>query len=181
MKLKSLLPDAMVIIALHEFGLWADMCKRTDVIVPSVITHETRFFIDPYARERVEIDLRAQVTSGEIQEAEAESLDMMDFLSNFDSVVADELHPGELEALTLLYKGQLTDCRFCSADQTAVKALVLAGLEQGGVSLEDALKEAQLGKGMRLPRQYRETCFQRWVREARIARIQGIGWTKPLY
>jgi len=174
-QLKSLIPDAMVIIRLHEMGLWEELCDQTAVVVPSTIVHESVFYVEPSSRERVEIELESQVLEGEISQVTATAEDMAQFMTQFDAVMVENLHPGEVEALTLMHKGRVTDALFCSADQAAVKALVLVGMNDRGISLEDALKATGLRGAGRVGEQYCRARFTQWVREAVLDRLQGRG------
>ena len=174
-KLKSLIPDAMVIIRLHELGLWERLCERTTVIVPSTIVHESRFYIDPDTGGRIEIDLEAQLVAGRITQEAADADEVEAFMRQFDPVMIENLHEGEVEALTLLFQGRAADSKLCSADQAAVKALVLVGMKQKGISLEHVLRETGLPGAGRIGVQYSAACFAQWVREAALDRLQGRG------
>jgi hypothetical protein len=173
-KPKSLIPDTMVVIRLHELGLWEDFCRQVTVVVPSIIVHESRFYIAP-SGDRVDINLETQVEAGQVVEAAA-SIDQMDgFMRRFDAIMTENLHKGEIEALVLLFSGQLPDCWLCSADQAAVKALVLVGLKSKGISLEKMLHDMGLPGGRRLGEQYSQQRFEQWAEEAALDRIQGRG------
>jgi len=95
-KLKSLLPDAMTVIHLHEIDLWDGLCSRTEIIVPSTSTEW-----------RINIDLPAQIQAGKITEVAASLADIQDFLAQLDSVTRESLHDGEIEALAFLFKNQV--------------------------------------------------------------------------
>ena len=173
-KLKSLIPDAVTIICLHELGLWEKLCACTRVVVPSVIVHQAQFYKDPVSGERVEINLEAQVLAGQISQEAVDVEETAEFMYHINAVMTESLHPGEIEALTLLFKNRVPDCKFCSADQAAVKALVLVGMKDKGLSLEKVLEHTGLRRKS-LKAQYSERRFQDWVRQAEIDRIQGTG------
>jgi hypothetical protein len=164
----------MVVIRLHELGLWEDFCRQVTVVVPSIVVHESRFYVAP-SGDRMNINLEAQVQAGQIEEAAA-SIDEMDgFVRRFDAIMTENLHKGELEALVLLFSGQLANCWLCSADQAAVKALVLVGLKSKGISLERVLHHIGLPGGRRLGEQYSQQRFEQWAEEAALDRMQGRG------
>ncbi len=178
-KWKCLITDADVLIHLHELGIWDALCTSTRVIVPAtIVRREAQFYIDDLddddLGDRVEIDLVAQVASGTVEEISVTASEIARFRSEFDQEVNTDLHDGETEALTVMYLGKARDCRFCSADRTAIRALVLVGLGSEGVSLEQALRDVGLTRRSILPR-YSEGRYQRIVKEASIERIQGVG------
>lgn len=175
LKPKSLIPDAMVVIVLHELGIWDSFCQHVTVVVPSIIVHECQFYIDPAAGEREEIHLDEQVRAGKILEATATFDQMAEFGARFDALMLSELHGGEVEALTLLLLDRVSDCWLCTADRAAVKALVMVGLKERGISLEEALQVLGVHRPRRLEEQYTKVSFERWIREAAQDRIQGRG------
>ena len=173
-KLKSLIPDADAIIHLHELGLWGRLCKRTEVLVPSVVAREVEYYRDLQTGEWVLIDLKQQCDQQGITEITATAIEVAQFLAQFDVVLSDELHEGELEALTCLAIHADQDCRFCTADKAAIRALVLAGMAEKGISLEKALRWVGLAVP-ELHHQHSEARFRALLKEASIQRIQGTG------
>ncbi len=165
----------MVVIHLHELGLWESFCRQVTVVVPSIVVHESRFYIDSATGERVTIDLEAQVLAGDIQEASATLQEMAEFRRQFDVVMVENLHDGEIESLTLLSLGRVVDCVLCSADRAAVKALALVGMKDKGISLERAFHQLGMPGAGRLESQYSEERFAQWVAEALVDRMQGRG------
>jgi hypothetical protein len=165
----------MVVIVLQELGLWESLCRHVTVVVPSIILHEVCFYTDRATGGRVHIDLTAQALAGAIREESATGEEMDEFARQFDAVMVENLHAGEIEALTLLFKGKVADCRLCSADRAAVKALALVGMKNKGVSLEKALHELGVPGSRRLKPQYSQERFEEWLREASVDRIQGRG------
>jgi hypothetical protein len=180
--LRSLIPDAGAVIQLHKLGLWDKVCSRIGIIVPSIIAHqEVIYYIDPDTEDLINIDLQVDVAEGRITEVAASLADMEEFLDQFDSVVKADLHEGEVEALTLLWKQQVQDCSFCAGDEIAVKALVLLKMSDKGISLEKALQQIGLTTS-RLDPQFRDECFQQWVEEAKLQRVYGQGLAQdPLH
>jgi len=174
-KPKSLIPDTMVVICLHELGLWDRLCSLLQVVVPSTVLGESIYFEDPETNERHGIDLRQQVAGGIITEESATVEEVQEFQQHFDAVMLKGLHDGEVEALTLLWKDRVPGCFLCSADQAAVKALVLVGMRQKGISLEQLLHEVGLRGGKSLGPQYLQERFEQWVEEAKVDRIEGRG------
>lgn len=175
-KLKSLIPDADAIIHLHELGLWSRLCNRTRVLVPSIVAREVKYYRDLQTGERVPIDLQQQRDQQAITEVTATAIEVAQFLAQFDAVLSDELHEGELEALTCLAIHAGQDCRFCTADKAAIRALVLAGMAEKGISLEKALR--WVGHTVpELRHQHSEARFRALLKEASVQRIQGTGLT----
>lgn len=176
MSLTALIPDADVIIRLHKLDLWDKLCQRTQLVVPSIIVHEEAlFFTDPATEQRIEIHLPDLVGDGVIIESTATAVEMGRVATQFDPVAREGLHAGELEALTLLYTRRVTGCWFCSGDGNATRALVLLGLGEWGLSLEEALRRTGLCASGRLPHQFSEETFRQRVQQAQIDRLQGTG------
>jgi hypothetical protein len=174
-KPKSLIPDAMVVICLHELGLWESFCRRVTVIVPSIVVHESVFYRDGATGKHARIDLEAQVLAGDIQQESATLAEMDEFRRQFDAVMVENLHDGEIESLTLLSLGRVVGCVLCSADRAAVKALALVGMKDKGISLERAFHELGMPGARRLEPQYSEERFAQWLAEALVDRMQGRG------
>jgi len=173
-----LMPDAMTVIHLHEIRLWVQVCGRIGIVVPSIIVHrEAYYYVDPETDEYRNFDLLMEVAEKRITQRAAPVADMSEFLDHFDSSVRPDLHEGELEALTLLWKGVVQDCRLCSADRTAVTALVLMGMKELGMSLETALQQIGLSSN-RIKPQFSEERFQQWVTAAEQRRMLGQGLVK---
>jgi len=163
-----LMPDAMIIIALHEMNIWESFCSSCRVLVPSIVAVESEFFHDADGWG-LPIHLEDQVSR-----EEASLLDMETLKSRFDQVLAERIHAGELEALTLFYNGSVTkDCLLCTSDRAVLYALVCLDLSNRAISLESALDK--IGLRQTLEHQYTEDWFQDILREARIRRIQGTG------
>lgn len=141
--------------------------------MPSVILSEAAYYRDTLTGDRVPIHLQAQVDQGAIATIEAGSFKLARFAAQFDNIVVEGLHLGEHEALALMASGAC-DCLFCCADHGAVRALVLAGLGERGLSLEAVLR--QMGLPTRgLAAHCREAVFAEWVKDARVDRLQGRG------
>ena len=95
-------------------------------------------------------------------------------MSLFDSPMRSALHSGEIEAPAVMHLKRETDgLFFCTGDAKAIKALVLMGLRDKGVSLENLLSKAGFTK--KLPQHFSEIRFQQLIERASANRIQGIG------
>jgi hypothetical protein len=166
-QLNIVLLDADVIIDLHRFGVWEQIIKKNRIIIPStILRQEVYFFEDDHGR-RHNIDLLKDAGI-KFQEVSIEATTIREFIKQFERNIQEELHPGELEALSIIQNEK--DYRFCTSDKVAIKALALVGSSTQGISYEELLKTSGLTK--KLERKHTDTYFKNYLREGSIMRIQ---------
>lgn len=165
--------DAMIIIEAHARGVWASLVNRVQLVVPSIVVQEARFYIDPSSGDELPIDLAPAVTAGKIQVVSASPAQIAALYAQLDDVFIQTIHAGEAEALALLFSGTLPDHLFCTAEAPATKALALLDMKDVGISFEDLLSGA--GEHPKLLRHYTERFFREALTEGAKMRIQGVG------
>lgn len=164
-----LLCDAVVVIEAHAVGVWELLIQRCPVAVPGTVIEESQFYQDPMTERRMPVRLRGAVEAQTIErlDATAEEIDAVRLV--LDRVTVEGLHAGELEAPALLHTRNLPH-RFCTADETATRALCHLGLHDRGVSFEQVLRECGLTKTLRP--HFGDAVFQRWKSGGVIEWIQ---------
>jgi hypothetical protein len=171
----SILPDASIVIFLHESNLWETFCRKTAVVVPSIIFDECKYYRDLETGESIPIPMSLYQSTGIINVPEASADDMIRFLAQFTSETRDALHPGEAEALSLMHAGLLPDTRLCCSDEVAVRALVLSGMRERGVSLAATLRGLHITPTVNIPEHLTDKVFSEWLERYQTWRIQGRG------
>lgn len=165
-KQRLLLPDTMVVVAAMRHGRWTAMCQAYDVIVPSIIASETKFY-DDANQKRIYVDCVSSQTAGKhsfrensgnagptvsstgvsacqgdftLWEAPVSEFAKTDSLLHPDLAV--KVHDGEREAVTYLrLVDDETDVWFVTADSGGIQAAVAFGMGHCAVSLDQVLKK----------------------------------------
>ena len=172
-KLKYLL-DAVIVIKVHELGIWDQLAGRIHIIVCSTVTEDEAFYFDTEPGvKRYPINLKADIASGKIKGAEATAEELQKLQGMFDKLILEGLDPGETEALALINSRSLGSVLFCTSDQAAVRALALMGFSEQGISLEELLQKAGLQKP--LEPHHTQTRFNYYLSKGNQDRITGIG------
>ena len=175
-KPKLFLLDAVVVIHLHELGLWARVTELADVIVPGVVAdREVRYWAKEQADGdpvRSPINLRADAAAGRITIEEADAADLLETQARLPAVARDGVDPGELEALTLIRLAKDPKPAFCTADRLAFHGLCHLGFGELALSVEALLRQLGMAPKGGVSRQYSQDLFSRWIKEARIAAVQ---------
>lgn len=170
-----LLLDANVVIQLFRCGAWKGLTERSTVYVcRTIVEREAHFYVDEDGK-RVDFDLRHDEAAGSIQVVDATLTQTSKFVSQFDPLYAEKLDPGELESLAYLGDTDET-VRICSADAIVFRVLGNLDCSERGVSLEEALKEAGLGR--KLNKQYSKEFRLQYTAKGVEERMQGIGRRK---
>lgn len=107
--------DADVIIDLHRLGIWEQIVKRNQVKISSIILRQEVYFYEDEQGKRHNIDLLKDAGI-KFQELSIEVTIMRDFIKQFDRNIQEELHPGELEALSIIQD----DKGLCFCDERQV-------------------------------------------------------------
>lgn len=169
-----LLLDADVVIEAHGLGVWVALCDRAQIACPATVVHsEALFYSQDDCTVPPSIHLPSLVARGTIEMLEATVDDAAMVRSELADDVLEGLHPGESEALALLFVQKAGDYRFCTGDRAAIRALALLGLSEQGISLEEALEA--VGATKPLARQFTEVYFREALREGQEHRLRGLG------
>jgi len=165
--------DAMTIIKTHELGVWTALINARDLAVPEIVADEAYFYFDPDDGSRTPIELTPHIDSGKIKKHSALAPDIGALMANFDRLILADLHPGELEALTILGSQDCSEYQLCTSDKAALQAAAMIGYSERCVSLEEILD----GVGLRKPLedQYTKSFCDRWLSAGRTKAIQGEG------
>ncbi len=166
-RLNIVLLDADVIIDLHRFGIWEQILKKNQVNISSTILRQEAYFFEDDQDRRHNIDLIKDAGT-KFQEVSIEATIMRDFIKQFDRNIQEELHAGELEALSIIQKDK--NLHFCTADKMAIKVIALMGSRNQGISFEDLLKTSGIAK--KLAYKHTNVYFKKYLDEGSIMRIQ---------
>lgn len=178
--LKCVLLDANIIIEAYSLGIWEKLIEQVEISVSSIVARDEALFWSSKDNGVPEpINLQNLIADGKIKEFEANASEVSRFLDVFDSVFVTGLHDGENEALALIMAEKLEDTLYCSADATAIQALVMIGYSHLGISMEDLLKKTGLTKGLR--RQYTDKFFQYNIEMGKQNRIRGVGLKNTIF
>jgi hypothetical protein len=161
----------MVIIESYQLDVWQQFTTSYSIFLPSsVFRLETQYYIDKTG-EKLPIDLETQVSTGVISELEADIVDVQALAKVFSPLFLSSLHIGELEALALFYSGKHKDCKFCTADAPAIKALAMLRLPHLGISFESALKQIGITKVLKF--WFKEDFFSEHIKRGNMNLITG--------
>ena len=156
-KLHLLLVDAVVVIHLHELGLWEPLLKLCDVHLSRGIVAEAHFYTDADGVSHT-IDLNKyeagkQIVVHEVSLAETEPL-----RKQFGQDILEKLDPGEAELLAILYNNSFDEYKICSADKIVFRVLGALRLSEQGVSLEEVFRTVGIthAVGQAYSKKYRE-------------------------
>ena len=178
---RCLMPDADVVIHLFKAGLWPAVSAAYQIVLPSIVYGEARFFFDD-SGACLPIDLEAEIAAGGVEVLEGSPENLASLQQCFDSVFLEGLHDGEQEALGLVHSGRFADGWFCSGDRKAQVATVALGHEAMVVSLEQAL--GRIGRSLtQYLRQWRHLTangVRDSISEGQRMRLTGEGMTSAL-
>lgn len=162
-----LLLDADVIIDLHRLGIWEQIIKGNQVKISSIILRDEAYFYEDEHGKRHNFDLLKDAGI-KFQEASIEAVAMRVFIEQFDRNIQEELHPGELEALSIIQNDK--SLHFCTSDKMAIKVIAIIGSSSQGISFEELLKTSGITK--KLEYKHTNEYFKKYLREGSIIRIQ---------
>jgi hypothetical protein len=171
---RQILVDADVAVHLHEWGVWDAFVQANTVYAGAIVLDEVARVME--RKGATTTNLTMQVSQGKIMKVHCDANDWQCLQRRFDPVLGPDLHPGELEELCCLEEGLCGDAKFCTADKAALFALVLIGLGDRAVSLEEALCDCGLSRN--LPYQCTRDYKQKWLKRCSENRIRGIGLRK---
>ena len=164
-KLRLLLLDTVIVIHLHELGLWKEIISRCDVHLSRGIVSESQYYPDEN-RELHPIDMSHYESSRQITVHDVSLSDIKHLKAQFGPVFLEKIDAGEAELLSVLYNS-FEEYRICSAD--AIIYRVLGALKQSGkgISLEELLKDAGITRSLNHPytKSFREQYSQQGFQE----------------
>ena len=132
--------DANVIIELHKLGIWSQILVQCQVFTTTfIVNDESKFY--SAGSNRISIDLQGCVDNGSLTIIDASLEDLEMFKEIFSDDFFDSMHDGEKEVLALIATDKHEQCKFCTADGPAIKALAMMNKKQFGISLEGLLKQ----------------------------------------
>lgn len=166
---RCVLLDAVIVIHLHELGVWDDFIEKYDVTLPETVVREAAYHsLDELTGNRSGIDLSSHVEQGRITVLSAVPDELAYVGAKLPSWLI--IDPGETEAIALLStEADLEDCAFCTADQAAVKAAVMIGISERCESLELLLSRVGMTKS--LPDHFTSDAPKRWIEHAQQEKI----------
>jgi hypothetical protein len=144
-KLKLLILDANVVIALHDLSLWAQVIERCDVHLSRTVIAESQFY-DDKSGYGAPIELAGDERADRIKAFDLEASALRDFERLFDRNYAADLDAGEKESLAHLVRSG-EEFRICSGDKIVYKILGNLNLGECGISLEEVLVAVGLTRG----------------------------------
>lgn len=177
-KPKLYLLDANVLLQLHRLQIWNEVLQRAIVVLGSIVADQESRFWQADDRTMWGIDLQPDLQAGRLKILGAEAADLAAVAQVFDPTMAESIHAGELEAITLLRVWDAAEDPpplFCTGDRKAVEATCLLGLGHLTVSLEEVLHQLGVPCPPGLKSWFRKLTMEAWVREGKLARIQGRG------
>jgi hypothetical protein len=164
--------DANIVIIAHELGVWDLLKNAYEITLPAIVCRREALYYFKDG-EKLQIQLREQIKSGEIDEIEGTGDELNKLVNLFESYFLDTLDAGELEALALIYSRRVNNAVFCTGDGPAIKALVMMGASGLGISLETALNKIGLTKKLRI--QYTEDFYKKCCNQGGLNLAQGLG------
>ena len=172
LKPRLVLLDANVIIEAHALGVWQKLIAWFELAVPSVVARqEAKYFV--IQGHRNPIQLGSLIAQNEIEELEADAIELSDLMNQFDCLFAESIDPGEQEALALMLADRCPEHQFCSADARPLQALAMLGMSDRGISFEELLNI--MGQSRSVDDQFTKLFLQRQIKEGQRRRIQGEG------
>lgn len=173
-RFRLLLLDANVVIYLWKSGLWDAVVEQCELVLGRIVFDEAHFWEDDDGG-RHDFDLKPYEPS-RIQVVAVDAQDARDFLNLFQPGYVEDLDPGELELLALMYREKEQPYLVCSADAIVPKVLVNLQMQDRCISLEEILQ--QLGLGRKLPSMFSRDRRDKWERDGFADMMQGRGVRK---
>lgn len=133
---RLLLFDTGCVLEVMRHGLWRELCRQYQVVVPSVVVHTEASYIDNVPGKITPIDLADEVRQGLIAEYAATPAELADALKHWPAAIRERADDGEVEALAYLRAHGTSDTAFLTADGPAIQAVVALACEGQPMSLE---------------------------------------------
>jgi hypothetical protein len=173
-RLRCLVFDANVVIALFERGLWQAVLSRCELVLAQTVVGEADFYVD-HDGVRHTIDLQPDIDAGRVRVVSIGATRVAAFQARFDPLYVQKLDPGETESLVFcLAEGQ--EYLLCSSDAVVFRVLAQLDRTEQGVSLEEVL--ASVGLGRPLDRPYTKSFRKEFASKGLQDRLAGMGLKK---
>ncbi|MFZ5981146.1 MAG: hypothetical protein ACOYVF_10990 [Candidatus Zixiibacteriota bacterium] len=167
-KSNLIIPDADVIIYLHELNIWSDFIQKYDVYIAHQVYVEAHQYkiSDDTTHKLFSINLDESISNDRIISLDAKKIiDIKILLKSYNHAI-DE---GEEETLAIaLY--DIPELNVCLRDAAAIKAAVYVGLKSRCISIERAI--AQIGLNKQLTKASTDKRFHEIIKAAEIEKIQ---------
>ena len=167
-----LLLNANIVIKLHELGLWVQVVQRYSVILTATVFGEARYYRE--GEDDVPIELSRQVEQHLLTVVEVDVGAFATFKDRFAPGYVERLDPGEGEALAFL-DSSAEDLMLCSSDGIVFRTLALLKRSEQGLSLEETLAGAGLGR-QDLPWQFTKRFREVETKKGRSDAVTGLGF-----
>lgn len=160
--MNSLLLDADIILSINSRTFWAPFLQQNQIYASSTVVNEC-IYPNP---------ITPLIDNGSIQKLYGEVPVISSIVSEMDTF-GIRLDDGELESIAIIKGGQYPDLKFCSSDKAAITALSILGIDDKGISLEQAF----INCGMRnIPRllepKHLHEYFNKHIRAGKVLLIQ---------
>ncbi len=171
-KSRSLLLDANVVIELFKQGIWEGVVQAYDIRLSQTVAEvEAHFFVTDEG-ERCDFAVADYAEQGLIEIFEVAVAELIAFRQRFDPSYADRLDPGETESLIYLLDSN-EKLVICSADKIVYRVLGNLRMSERGLSLEEVLAAAGLGRD--LPYQFTKAYREKWRSKGFEDGMRGMG------
>jgi hypothetical protein len=170
-KPKLLLLDNGAIIWAFKTQVWALLCERFDVVVPSIIVRVEAVHWEDGDGRRHPIDLAEEIRAGRITEYEAPLAELKATSALLHPDLRSRIQDGEREALTYLRTHETKGVAFVTADGPAIEAAVALDVSEAAMSLESVLRCCGITKT--LPERHRDSFVRRKLHDGGVRVVQG--------
>jgi hypothetical protein len=146
-----IIPDADVVIHLHELGIWDNFVRQNSVHLSALVVEEAHFYKQGAGESTrmFEIDLRAAISDGSITIINIDVSALSPMYEEAQKLQIDQsIDAGETETIAAAYSVR-TDLTLCLIDCGAIRYATLIGLAPRCISVEEALNSCGLGRGVR--------------------------------
>lgn len=175
----SVLSDANIIIDAHRLGIWGQLINQCQMFTTRYIQkNEARYF---RSKSRTKsINLKEQISKGNIIILDAESRHMNNLYSIFENWFLESLDAGEREALALILSGKIDELLFCTCDGHAIQALAMINKLHMGISCEKLLEKTGFrGSKKKLGARHSQAFFDKHAKQGSINFVTGTGIIQP--
>lgn len=177
-----IIPDADVIIDLHEMGIWDRFVDVYDIYLSGIVAEEAHSYVkseirlsddpDDIKQEVYETTLDDFIAKGKITVIDLDASDMVPMTAEAHKMnVLDKIHDGEKETLAAVFSTH-PQLVMCFKDRGAIECAVLVGLKEKCISVEKALDYCGLGRTLEYG--LTEERFQKIVKHAEQERVQKL-------
>jgi hypothetical protein len=169
MRARLVLLDADVVIEAIRVGAWDNLVAKVEVMMASTVIDQVTHEVDPETGAKHRIDLYEYVANGRVKPVKVDSAAVAQVNDACRNHV--DLHHGELESLACLPDLD-PDCRFCTGDKAAIKAIALLGMTDRAASLERVLGDNGIPGNGEIGHQFRDGYLRDWLRRGAELRAQ---------